>query len=74
MNLWDSDLTAGDQNLGNVKIKYGIFQRDSLSHLLFVLMVISPTLLLKKTKIFYQLKKIRKRINQLIFTGDLKYL
>ena len=32
---WDTELTAGNQRLGNVKIKRGIFQGDSLSPLLY---------------------------------------
>ena len=32
---WNTELTAGNQRLGNVKIKRGIFQGDSLSPLLY---------------------------------------
>ena len=34
---WNTKLTAGNQGLGNVKIKRGIFQGDSLTPLLFLL-------------------------------------
>lgn len=33
MNLWNTESTAGDQNLGNVMIKHKVFQADSLSPL-----------------------------------------
>ena len=51
------ELTAGGPSLGNVKIRQGIFQRNSLSPLLLLLTMIPLTLLLSKTKIPYQLKK-----------------
>ena len=34
---WNTQLTAGNQGLGNVKIKRGIFQGNSLTPLLFLL-------------------------------------
>ena len=40
------ELTAGNQRIGNVKIRRGIFQGDRLSPLLFVLVVIQLTLML----------------------------
>ena len=48
MNQWNTELTAGNQRLGNVKIKHRIFQDDGLSTLLFVLVVIPLTLVLIK--------------------------
>ena len=57
MKQWNTELTAGNQRLGNVKIRRGIFQGDSLSPLLFVLVII---------------KKERKKTNHLRFIDDLK--
>ena len=50
MKQWNIELTAGNQRLGNVKIKRGIFQGDSLSPLLFIFVMIPLTLVLRQTK------------------------
>ena len=34
MKQWNTELMSGDQRLGNVRIRRGIFQGDSLSPLL----------------------------------------
>ena len=52
----NTELTAGNQRLGNVKIKREIFQGDSLSSLLFVLVIIPLTLVLRQTKASYEVK------------------
>ena len=40
MKQWNTELTASNQRIGNVKISCGIFQGDSLSPLVFVLVMI----------------------------------
>ena len=72
MKYWNTELNAGRSRLGNVKIKRGIFQGDSLSPLLFVMTMIPLTLKLRKTKIFYEVRTKGKRINHLLFMDDLK--
>ena len=72
LKQWNTELTAGNQRLGNVKIKSGIFEGDSLSPLLFVLVVIPLTLVLRQTKVSYEVKKVGKKINHLLFMDDLK--
>ena len=72
MKQWNRELTASNQRLGNVKIRRGIFQGDSLSPLLFVLVMIPLTLVLRQTKASYELKKGGKKINHLLFMDDLK--
>ena len=64
---WNTDLTASNQRLGNVKIKRGIFQGDSLSPLLFVLVMIPLTLMLRQTKESYELKKGGKKIDHYLW-------
>ena len=46
MSKWKLELTSGGQSLGDVGIRRGIFQEDSLSLLLFVLCMIPLTLIL----------------------------
>ena len=69
---WNTELNAGQSRLGNVKIKRGIFQGDSMSPLLFVMTMIPLTLMLRKTNIFYEVRKKGERINRLLFMDDLK--
>ena len=49
------ELTSNGVSLGNVEIRRGIFQRDSLSPLLFVLCMVSLSLILRKVKFHYEL-------------------
>ena len=72
MKHWNTELNAGQSRLGNVKIKRGIFQGDSLSPLLFVMIMIPLILMLRKTNIFFEVRKKGKRINHLLFMDDLK--
>ena len=55
-----------------MKTRRGIFQGDSLSPLLFVMMMIPLTSVPRQTKISYELKKRGKKINDLLFMNDLK--
>ena len=71
MKQWNTELTASNQRLGNVKIRRGIFQGYTLSPLLFVLGII-PLTLVRQTKAWYELKKGGKKINHLLFMDDLK--
>ena len=73
MKQWNTELTASNQRVGNVKISCGIFQGDSLSPLLFVLVMIPLTLMLRQTKASYEVKKGVKKINHLLFMDDLKF-
>ena len=68
----NTELTVGNQRLGNVKIKREIFQGDSPSPLLFVLVIIPLTLVLRQTKASNEVKQGDKKINNLLFMDDLK--
>ena len=57
MKQWNTELTASNQRLSYVKIKRGKFQGDSLSPVLFVLVMMSLTLVFQPIKTSYELKK-----------------
>ena len=50
MKQWNTELTASNQRLGNVKITRGILEHDSLCPLLFVLVIIPLTLVLGRRR------------------------
>ena len=77
MGDWRTVLTAGGEELGEVRIRRGIFQGDTLSPLLFVVAMIPLTLLLRKEAsgvggTGYRFGAEGKRINHLLFMDDLK--
>ena len=71
MNNWNVNLTSSGDFLGNVNIKRGIFQGESLSPLLFVICMIPLSRILRKVKVCYTLKNWEK-LNHLSFMDDLK--
>ena len=72
MEKWKVMLCSGNSEFGEVKIKRGIFQGDSLSPLVFVLTSIPLTLVLRKAKATYEFSESKEKINHLIFMDDLK--
>ena len=72
MDSWNTDLTANGEKIGNIKIKRGIFQGDSLSPLLFVIALIPLSLILRNVKAGYNLGKELGLVNHLLFMDDLK--
>ena len=61
-----------NSELGEVEIKQGIFQGDSLSPLVFVLALILLSLILRKAKVAYAFSESKEKINHLLFMDDLK--
>ena len=59
MKSWNLELNASGEKIVEVDIRSGIFQGNSLSPLLFVLLMIPLTLLLKKAKAGWREKVIR---------------
>jgi hypothetical protein len=72
MPHWKTNLYAGNEHLGEVSIKRGIFQGDSFSPLLFVLALIPLSMVLRETGLGYKMGKDDPEINHLIFMDDLK--
>ena len=66
------ELTCGNQNLGEVFIKRGIFQEDSLSPLLFVICLIPLSHILRNMNQEYHFEKEHQKISHLLFMDDLK--
>ena len=54
INKWKLELTSNGVSLGNAEIKRDIFQGDSLSPLLFVLCMVSLSLILRKVKFHHE--------------------
>ena len=69
---WKTELISGDINFGEVNTNRGIFQGDSLSPLLFVISLISVTLVLRRMKQGYSFQKGKSKLNHLLFMEDLK--
>ena len=70
---WKTVLTANGEELGEVPIKRGIFQGDSLSPLLFIVAMIPLTILLRReTNLGYHFGSGRRLMNHLLFMDDLK--
>ena len=58
MASWQTNLESNGENLREIKIKRGIFQGDSLSPLLFI-MVMMPSILLRKERFGLSTLKVR---------------
>ena len=69
MMNWKTVLTSGGTDLGQVDIRRGIFQGDSLSPLLFhfVLIMLPVTLVLRKMRAGYRLAKDMNPVSHLLF-------
>ena len=72
MEKWKVMLCSGSSELGEVEIKHGIFQGDSLSPLVFVLALIPLSLILRKAKAAYDFSESKEKINHLLLMDDLK--
>ena len=72
MKNWRVELTSMGEKLGEVNIRRGIFQGDSLSPILFVMALIPLSIVLNKTKVGYGLRKNRGKISHLLYMDDLK--
>lgn len=71
METWTVILTSANKTLGEVKVRRGILQGDSLSPLLFVVALLPLTEVLNERREGYQLERTSK-INHLLYMDDLK--
>ena len=58
MKRWRVDLTCNNESLGEVNVKWEIFQSDSLSTLLFVFCLIPLTVILHKPESAYKFSRV----------------
>lgn len=73
MKFWNVNLQINGRNLGNVEIKKGIFQGDSLSSTWFCLSLNPLSPLLDNSENEYRIdKKETTRISHLLYIDDLK--
>ena len=72
MNKWKLELTSNGASSGNVEIRRGIFEGDSLSPLLFVLCLVPLSLILRRVKSHYAFSDKKTKINHLLFIDNLK--
>ena len=69
---WKLSLTSNGEDLGEVDVKRGIFQGESILPLLFVLSMLSLSLILRKVNASYEWEKVEYKLHQLLFMDDLE--
>ena len=71
MEKWRVISCAGNSELGEADIKRGIFQGDSSSRLMFVLVLIPLSLILRKAKAAHEFLESKEKIHHHLFIDDL---
>ena len=65
-------MTANDEDQGEVEVKRGILQGDSLSPLLFILNMVPLSSIITKVNVCYKWWKRKYKLNSFLFKDDLK--
>ena len=66
------ELTAGGKRLAEAKIQRGIFQKDALLPLLFIIALMTLNHILRKCTSGYKLSRSQEKINHLMYIDDIK--
>ena len=72
MKTWRVELIAGGRSIAETKIQRGIFQRDALSPLLFIIAMMPLNHILRKSPAGYKLSRLQEKINHLMYMDDIK--
>lgn len=72
MEQWKTFLIANTEVLGDVNIKRGIFQGDTLSLMPFIIVLIPLSMTLRKMECGYHLEKTYLKINHTFSVDDLR--
>ena len=72
MKSWWVELISGEENLGEVNVRQGIFQGDSLSLFLFAVGLLPFIHILKDAAPGYNCASNKQKVNHLLFLDDLK--
>ena len=72
MKNWKVEITARGKSLTELKIQRGIFQRDALSPLLFVIAIMPLNHILRRCTGGYKLIKSLEKINYQMYFVDIK--
>ena len=72
MKTWRVELTAGGRSITETKIQSGIFQRDALSPLLFIIAMMPLNHILRKCAAGNKLSRSEEKINHLIYMDDIE--
>ena len=72
MKNWKTELSEIGEQLGTVNIKRGIYQGDSFSPLLFVMIMIRMIMILTENRPGFKFGNTGESINHLLFMDDLK--
>ena len=66
------ELTAGERSSAETKIQTGIFQRDALSPLLFIIAMMPLNHVLRQCAAEYKLSRSQEKINHLMYMDGIK--